>query len=106
MDIAHRSSLLYAPASLILAVMAAFSVWSALWNLVFVLLNLIFFSVSILSYVLHGFLQDTNNQFKEPHRLGKRILPKSVMIFSMCLLVLSELFATGMLILGTGLYLF
>ena len=105
-DIAHRSSLLYAPASLILAVMAAFSVWSALWNLVFVFLNLFFFSASILSYVLHGFLQDTNNQFKEPHRLGKRILPKSVMIFSMCLLVLSELFATGMLILGTGLYLF
>ena len=86
--------------------MAAFSVWSALWNLVFVLLNLIFFSVSILSYVLHGFLQDTNNQFKEPHRLGKRILPKTVMTLSMFLLVLSELFATGMLILGTGLYLF
>ncbi len=105
-DIAHRSSLLYAPASLILAVLAAFSVWSALWNLVFVLLNLFFFSASILSYVLHGFFKDTNNQFKEPHRLGKRILPKTVMTLSMFLLVLSELFATGMLILGTGLYLF
>lgn len=105
-DIAHRSSLLYAPACLILAVLAAYSVWSALWNLVFVLLNLFFFSASILCYVLHGYLKDTNNQFKEPHRLGKRILPKSVMTFSMCLLVLSELFATGMLILGIGLYLF
>ena len=105
-DIAHRSSLLYASASLILAVMAAFSVWSELWNLIFVSMNLFFFSASILSYVVHGYLEDTNNQFKVPHQLGQRTLPTSFITLSMCLLVLSEVVATGMLVLGVGLYLF
>ena len=50
-DIAHRSSLLYAPASLIIAVLAYFSVWSEGVNLILVLINLFFFSFSILSYV-------------------------------------------------------
>ena len=38
-DIAHRSSLLYAPASLILAVLAYFSVWSDMLNVICVILN-------------------------------------------------------------------
>ncbi len=63
-DIAHRSSLLYAPASLILAVLAYFSVWSDMLNVICVILNLIFFSFSIGSYILHGFLKDTTNQFQ------------------------------------------
>ena len=42
-DIAHRSSLLYAPASLIIAVLAYFSVWNELLNLILVLINLFFF---------------------------------------------------------------
>lgn len=46
-DIAHRSSLLYAPAALILAVLAYFSVWSELLNLVCVVINLIFFGFSV-----------------------------------------------------------
>ena len=45
-DIAHRSSLLYAPASLILAVLSYFSAWSAWTNLLCVLLNIFFFSFS------------------------------------------------------------
>ena len=58
-DIAHRSSLLYAPATLILAVMAYCSSWTETTNLIFVLINLFFFSFSIASYVLHGFLKET-----------------------------------------------
>jgi hypothetical protein len=64
-DIAHRSSLLYAPASLILAVLAYFSVWSDMLNVICVILNLIFFSFSIGSYILHGFLKDTTTNFKD-----------------------------------------
>src|SRR5690554_241828 len=75
-DIAHRSSLLYAPASLIIAVLAYFSVWTAELNFIFVLINLFFFSFSILSYVLHGWLQDTTNQFRQPHQMGRWHLPK------------------------------
>jgi hypothetical protein len=51
-DIAHRSSLLYAPASLIIAVMAAISVLPEPVNMLFVGINLFFFSFSILSYIV------------------------------------------------------
>lgn len=99
-DIAHRSSLLYAPATLILAVLAYFSVWSENLNLICVVINLIFFSFAIVSYILHGMLKDTTNQFKTPHQLGKWHLPKWMMSFAMVLLVLGEVLATGMLLLG------
>lgn len=101
-DIAHRSSLLYAPASLILAVLSYFSAWTELWNLVFVILNLIFFSFSVLSYILHGLLKDTTNQFRTPHQMGRFHLPTWMMTFAMLLLVLAEVGATGMLLLGSA----
>ena len=99
-DIAHRSSLLYAPATLILAVMAYFSIWSAQDNLICIVINLIFFSFSILSYVLHGILKDTTNQFKQPHRLGQYSLPKILMRMLMILLVVGEVGATSILLIG------
>ena len=99
-DIAHRSSLLYAPATLILAVMAYYSIWSESVNFTFVAINLIFFTFSIASYVLHGFLKDTTNQFKEPHQLGKMQLPKILMRMAMVLLVIGEVGATGGLLFG------
>ena len=102
-DIAHRSSLLYAPASLILAVLAYFSAFSAGLNLLCVAINLVFFSFSILSYALHGWLQDTSNQFKTPHRLGEKMtLPSWMMTGAMLLLVAGEVGATALLLLGTG----
>ena len=99
-DIAHRSSLLYAPATLILSVMAYFSIWSAQDNLICIVINLIFFSFSILSYVLHGILKDTTNQFKQPHRLGQYSLPKIIMRMLMILLVIGEVGATSILLIG------
>ena len=99
-DIAHRSSLLYAPASLIIAVLAYFSVWSEGVNLILVLINLFFFSFSILSYVLHGWLKDTSNQFKQPHQMGRWHLPKWMLNSAMIFLVLGELGATAGLLLG------
>lgn len=100
-DIAHRSSLLYAPASLIIAVLAYFSVWNELLNLILVLINLFFFSFSILSYILHGWLKDTTNQFKQPHQLGRWHLPKWMLSSAMILLIVGELGATAGLLLGT-----
>lgn len=105
-DIAHRSSLLYAPASLIIAVMAAISVWHEPVNMLFVGINLFFFSFSILSYIVHGVLQDTNNQFRSPHVLGKWTLPKSIMLMAMMALVVGEIVATLGLLWGMFLGLF
>ena len=99
-DIAHRSSLLYAPASLIISVLAFFSVWAEGLNFNFVLINLFFFSFSILSYVLHGWLKDTTNQFKQPHQMGRWQLPKWMLGSAMILLVIGELGATAGLLLG------
>ena len=100
-DIAHRSSLLYAPASLIIAILAHFSVWSEGLNFTFVLINLFFFSFSILSYVLHGWLKDTTNQFKQPHQMGRWHLPKWILSSAMIFLIIGELVATTGLLLGT-----
>ncbi|KAF1013714.1 MAG: hypothetical protein GAK29_04694 [Acinetobacter bereziniae] len=99
-DIAHRSSLLYAPATMILALMAYCSDWNGTINLLCVVINLIFFSFSIASYVLHGWLKDTTNQFKQPHQLGSMQLPKILLRLAMVLLVVGEVVATGILLLG------
>ena len=99
-DIAHRSSLLYAPATLILAMLAYCSVLPSMVNLICVLVNIVFFSFSIASYMLHGFLQDTTNQFKQPHQLGKFHLPESLMTLAMLGLIIAELGGTGILVYG------
>ena len=99
-DIAHRSSLLYAPASLIIAVMAYWSIWAEWLNLLCVIFNLIFFSSSILAYVLHGVLQDTTNQFRTPHQLGQRRIPAIFMTLAMLGLIGAEVGGTGVLLLG------
>ncbi|MFW1754733.1 hypothetical protein [Acinetobacter wanghuae] len=105
-DIAHRSSLLYAPASLILAVLAYYSLFDEWLNLLCVILNIAFFSFSIGAYILHGVLKDTTNQFKEPHQLGRFQLPRILMRLAMYALIIAELGGTGLLLLGAGLALF
>ncbi|PTV54636.1 hypothetical protein [Acinetobacter seifertii] len=100
-DIAHRSSLLYAAATLTLAALSYFTVLSediALWCVV---ANILFFSFSILVYIIHGFLQDTSNQFKQPHRLGNFSLPTWLMTLMMIALIITELLATAILLMGT-----
>lgn len=100
-DIAHRSSLLYAAATLILAALSYFTVLSediALWC---VLANILFFSLSIFVYIIHGYLQDTTNQFKQPHRLGRLSLPAWLVSFMMIALIITELVATAILVMGT-----
>lgn len=100
-DIAHRSSLLYAPATLILAVLAYFSIWSEDINLVLVVTNLVLFSFSILSYVVYGMLADTNNQFEKPHKLGSFNISSRVMLLMMVILIIGELLSTFLLLVGT-----
>lgn len=100
-DIAHRSSLLYAPASLILAVLSYFTVLSDTLVLFCVIANLFYFTMSILTYILHGLLKDTTNQFKQPHQLGRWVLPSWCMTLMMLSLIIAELGATTILVFGT-----
>ena len=67
-DIAHRSALLYAFATLLLAVFVELSAWATAVNLVAAAVVVTFFVGAIGSYIWHGALRDTTNQFADPVR--------------------------------------
>jgi len=65
-DIAHRSALMYAFATLLVAVFVEFSAWPTAVNLTAAGVTVVFFVGAIGSYILHGVLRDTDNQFAHP----------------------------------------
>jgi hypothetical protein len=65
-DIAHRAALLYSFATLLVAVFVELSAWSTLVNSLAAGALVLFFVAAIVSYVIHGWKQDTDNQFREP----------------------------------------
>lgn len=99
-DIAHRSSLMYSASTLILATLAYFSAWSDQINLWLVLGNIIFFALAIFSYIIHGLLKDTQNQFKQPHTVGAWTLPPILLTLFMVALIIVELGCTLGLLIG------
>ena len=87
-DIAHRTSLMYSFASLVLFAMAERSVWNEWVNTIAVLASVTFYAAAIASYVIHGVLRDTDNQLARPHRLGHHELPAwSLRLFMLALIV-------------------
>ncbi len=99
-DVAHRASLMYAFACLVLERFAALSAWSNAVNMAAVLASVLFFALAVVSYILHGWLQDTRNQLKPPHQLGKVHMPGTTMVVFMVLLILAEV--GGFLVLLAG----
>lgn len=99
-DIAHRTSLMYSFAALLIA---AFAVLSRLpegveaWAVV---AQVAYFGMAIGSYILHGMLGDTTNQLQVPHRLGRHHVPRSLMTLFMLSLVAGEI--GGFLVLFYG----
>lgn len=65
-DIAHRAALMYSFAALVLAVLAQFSAWSVPVDLIAASVVLLFFVAAVVSYTVHGFRRDTENQFVDP----------------------------------------
>ncbi|AFM15078.1 hypothetical protein Mycch_0253 [Mycolicibacterium chubuense NBB4] len=63
-DIAHRAALLYAFATMLLAVFVEFSAWPGWVNLTAAAVVVAFFVLAIATYVVHGVRQDTTNQFE------------------------------------------
>ena len=90
-DIAHRAALMYSFAALLLAVFAGLSAWSDTVDLVAAALPLAFFALAIGGYVLHGLLRDTDNQFLQPHRLGRGQLHPAAISGFMWLLMAAEI---------------
>lgn len=100
-DIAHRASLLYSFAALLLAQFAALSALPPGVNLWAAAVPLAFFAAAIASYVAHGALNDTDNQLRAPHRLGRIALPRGALHGFMWLLVAGEIGGFAVLFAGT-----
>lgn len=99
-DIAHRASLMYAFACLVLERFAQVSAWSDTINFWAVAVSVLFFALAVGSYVLHGFLQDTRNQLRRPHRLGPMTLPGLLMTAFMVALIVAEVGGFAVLFAG------
>ncbi len=99
-NVAHRSSLMYAFAALLLAYFARLSVFSELTNTLAAAAALAFFAFAIATYIVHGVLNDTSNQLRKPHRLGKRSLPGWLIPAFMVSLIVAEV--GGAATLGAG----
>ena len=67
-DIAHRAALLYAFATLLVAVFVALSAWPVWVNLTAAMVMVFFFVGAIVGYIVHGIRCDTENQFDPPVR--------------------------------------
>jgi Ca2+/Na+ antiporter len=99
-DIAHRASLMYSFAAILLARFAEISQLSQRVEWWAVLLPLLYFAYAILLYIVHGALKDTENQLKPPFRMGSMVLPPAFVGFSMWSLIIAEI--GGFLVLFYG----
>jgi hypothetical protein len=99
-DTAHRASLLHAFACGLLAEVAGRSAWRDSVNLAAAILMVFFFAVTVLAYVLHGALRDTDNQLRRPHQLGKWTIPAGAMVAFMTALALVEVGSFGVILGG------
>lgn len=65
-DTAHRAALLYSFALLLVATFVQFSGWGVVVNLLAAGGMALYFYASVLSYMVHGWKRDTDNQFRRP----------------------------------------
>lgn len=99
-DIAHRTSLMYAFSALLIREFVPYSPLSPTGTLWAAGLPLLFFALAIGSYVLHGILRDTDNQLRKPHRLGSGTLPPLALQAFMGALALAEIGGFAILLYG------
>jgi len=99
-DIAHRTSLMYSFATLVLAKFVELSPYSEMVTFWSAVAPIVFFALAISTYIIHGILKDTNNQMKKPHKLGTFILPNWVIITFMVVLIIAEIGGFGILFVG------
>ncbi len=99
-SVLHRASLLYSFAALLLARFVELNPYSEsvrFWAAAGVLA---FFAFAQLTYLIHGLLGDTDNQFRKPYVLGPIRLPAFVVHGSMILLIVAEIGGFAVLFYG------
>lgn len=100
-DIAHRASLLYSFAALLLGQFAALSAFSAEVNYWAAAIPLALFTAAIGGYIIHGVLNDTDNQLRRPHKVGSTTLPRHSLLLFMLVLIAGEVGGFAVLFVGT-----
>jgi hypothetical protein len=90
-DIAHRAALLYSFATLLIAAFVELSAWPTWVNLTAAMVVVFFFVAAIASYIVHGALRDTTNQFEHATRATQ---------VSMASLIVGEIGGFGVLLVG------
>ncbi|MFW0792371.1 hypothetical protein AAFP30_01030 [Gordonia sp. CPCC 205515] len=94
-DIAHRAALMYAFATLVLAALVAVSAWPSWVNLTAAIVPVVFFVGAIASYVMHGAMRDTDNQFARPAPgLGASMIALIIGEVGGCVVLLAGVVAT------------
>jgi hypothetical protein len=99
-DTAHRASLMYAFACALLAALAKDNAWSDTVNVGASIALVSFFAISVVGYIVHGVLRDTDNQLARPHRLGRKTIPNAAMRTFMIALCVVEVGAFVVLFSG------
>jgi hypothetical protein len=90
-DVAHRASLLYAFACMLLGELCARSAWSDTVDLIAAIVLVALFAAAVAGYVVHGVLRDTDNQLRRPHQLGKRTVRPAYISAFMIVLTVGEI---------------
>ncbi len=90
-DITHRASLMYAFSALLLREFVPYSPLPASATLWAVATPLAFFAAAIGTYLLHGVLRDTDNQFSKPHVLGRGHVHGGLLKVFMAALIVGEI---------------
>lgn len=67
-DTAHRAALLYSFALLLVATFVELSGWGTAVNLLAAGALALYFYAAVFGYMVHGWRQDTDNQFRDPTR--------------------------------------
>ena len=99
-DVGHRAALLYAFACLLVERMVQASQLSATVELGATVIQIVFFGLALSTYFIHGFLDDTDNQLRRPHKLGNATLPPWVIRGFMGALILAEVGGFAVLLYG------
>jgi hypothetical protein len=99
-DICHRTALMYAFACTVLQQLALHSSWSAGVNLAAVAIPILWFASAVFTYAVHGWLKDTDNQLRRPHRLGGITISGNIIRTYMLMLILGEIGGTAILVAG------
>lgn len=99
-DIAHRTSLMYAFSAILLREFVPYSPLGPQGTLWAVGIPILYFASAIAMYILHGILRDTDNQLRRPHVLGKGHMPGAMIWLYMVGLIVGEIGGFAILFYG------